>query len=723
MGISKVVLSIEAKAGKFKKDLTDARNNTRSLGNESSKANKKMQNEFNKSGKVINNLQDKLVVLFSVAIAVNFIKKMVAVRSEFEKYEAVLKNTLGSQVAARKEMQMLQEFAAKTPFSLRELTGAYVKLVNYGLKPTREELRKLGDLAAALGKSFDMLTEAIADATTGEFERLKEFGIRATKAGDKVTFSFKEVRTEVDFTRDAITKYILSLGDLEGVAGGMAAISETLGGKISNLGDSWDAFLNTLGERTSGAMKTAIENLDKLLGRVTDLLVATDPMLLGMERGASIISMLIGAEDEDRVRIINDEIGRLTIELKKLEKQQESNRTAGSLIESLNLNEEEMKGAQKVIDDLDDEIIEITTLIEYLADAIGTEGGGDDDTVVGALAEMQKRLKGLKADMQNASKDAIPALRAEIALLEGQIKALVKGTEAEAGDGIWESMLGIDWKSIMSKANKAYKEGLDAQKSLDEAAAEKFKQLMDDKMAQTDADIAARLKKDADAEIQKQKIVQESFNIIAGFTYALGDLYESQKQRELSAAGDNAKKREEIERKYARKQQLISVAQALISGAEGILKTGANLGYPLAIPFQILQGIQTAIQVGIIKSQKFATGVLDLQGRGTGTSDSIPAMLSKGESVMTAKETQQYMPYLKAMKEGKFARFEMGLLDKLGAFGQTTNNSLNYDNEKEIKELREIRKVLKERPFQHEYYEGKSKIIKRGNVTTRINLN
>ena len=54
MGTSKVVLSIEAQAGKFKKDLTDARNNTRSLGNESSKANKKMQDDFNKSGKVIN---------------------------------------------------------------------------------------------------------------------------------------------------------------------------------------------------------------------------------------------------------------------------------------------------------------------------------------------------------------------------------------------------------------------------------------------------------------------------------------------------------------------------------------------------------------------------------------------------------------------------------------------------------------------------------------------
>ena len=90
---------------------------------------------------------------------------------------------------------------------------------------------------------------------------------------------------------------------------------------------------------------------------------------------------------------------------------------------------------------------------------------------------------------------------------------------------------------------------------------------------------------------------------------------------------------------------------------------------------------------------------------------------------MTARETDKYYPYLKAMKEGKFARFEMGLLDKLGAFDQTTNNNLNYDNGKEIKKLEEIRKALEDRPFQQEYYEGKSKIIKRGNVTTKISLN
>lgn len=47
--------------------------------------------------------------------------------------------------------------------------------------------------------------------------------------------------------------------------------------------------------------------------------------------------------------------------------------------------------------------------------------------------------------------------------------------------------------------------------------------------------------------------------------------------------------------------------------------------------------------------QTFATGVVDLQGPGTTTSDSIPAMLSKGESVIKASSTAPYKDELKAL--------------------------------------------------------------------------
>lgn len=224
--------------------------------------------ETNKTLGAFKNLLPAMGIAAFVSGAISIVKQMVAIRQEFEKYEAILTNSLGSQKEARKEMQMLQEFAAATPFSLAELTGAFVKLTNYGLKPTREELRRYGDLSSSVGKGFDQFVEAVADAVTGQFERLKEFGIKASRAGDKVTFTFKEQATQVDNTAVAIKNYMLSLGDLQGIAGSMEAISQTVGGKLSNMGDAWDNLLNKMGERTGGFTAFVIRTMTGMIDKV-----------------------------------------------------------------------------------------------------------------------------------------------------------------------------------------------------------------------------------------------------------------------------------------------------------------------------------------------------------------------------------------------------------------------------------------------------------------------
>ena len=159
-----------------------------------------------------------IAAAFSVQAIIGFSRAVIEVRSEFEKFEAVLTNTLGSSGAAKLALLDIKEMAARTPFSVAELSGAFVKLTNYGLQPSMEAMRQYGDLASSVGKGFDQLAEAVADATTGEFERLKEFGIKASKQGDKVTFTFKEQATTVDFTTKAIENYVKGLGDMRGLA-------------------------------------------------------------------------------------------------------------------------------------------------------------------------------------------------------------------------------------------------------------------------------------------------------------------------------------------------------------------------------------------------------------------------------------------------------------------------------------------------------------------------
>ena len=112
-------------------------------------------------------------------------------------------------------------------------------------------------------------------------------------------------------------------------------------------------------------------------------------------------------------------------------------------------------------------------------------------------------------------------------------------------------------------------------------------------------------------------------------------------------------KESEIKKKQFEADKRAKLSQIAIDTAVSVVKTFATLGYPAGIPASLLAvaaGLAQAAIVQTTPTPKFKDGVIDLQGKGTGTSDSIHAMLSKGESVMTAKETSEHMPLLQAIR-------------------------------------------------------------------------
>ncbi|UDQ54993.1 hypothetical protein LJF28_04825 [Chryseobacterium indologenes] len=220
-------------------------------------------------------LKTMLAGAFAFASIMSFTNKVIEARQEYEKFDAVLTNTFQSKTIGQGAMALLTEFAQKTPYQLNELTGGFIKLVNRGVYPTYEELTKLGDLASSQGKSFDQLVEGILDAQSGEFERMKEFGIKASKEGDKVKLSFKGITKEVKNNETAIRDAILEFGGMKGVAGSMEVVAETLGGKISNLEDQFWGFLVAVGSfgggvfgEVLGAMADGLEFLQQYLPQI-----------------------------------------------------------------------------------------------------------------------------------------------------------------------------------------------------------------------------------------------------------------------------------------------------------------------------------------------------------------------------------------------------------------------------------------------------------------------
>ena len=238
-----------------------------------------------KVSSVFGNLAGALGITAGIAGFVQLTRSIVNITAEMQKYKAVLTNTLGSSELATNALATITKFAAQTPFAVTEITDAFVRLANQGFVPTIEELRKLGDLASSTGKDFNMLAEAILDAQTGEFERLKEFGIKGKVNGDKVTFAFKGIRTEIDNNAESIRAYILSLGDLDGVKNAMEAISKTLTGQISNLGDAWDQLLVSIGNNTAGVFSKIISGISIVLVAMKGLndgMTAMDKYSTGM---------------------------------------------------------------------------------------------------------------------------------------------------------------------------------------------------------------------------------------------------------------------------------------------------------------------------------------------------------------------------------------------------------------------------------------------------------
>ena len=127
---------------------------------------------------------------------------------------------------------------------------------------------------------------------------------------------------------------------------------------------------------------------------------------------------------------------------------------------------------------------------------------------------------------------------------------------------------------------------------------------------------------------------QSHFNAVADAFSGLQDvqmsLLDARMQEELAAAGDDAEKREAIEKKYEKKKldlqkkyadanMGIQIAQAISNGAIAIARQYADLPLVAAIPASVLVGATTAAQIAVAVAQRNA---IKNQSVGSGSSSS-----------------------------------------------------------------------------------------------------
>ena len=152
--------------------------------------------------------------------------------------------------------------------------------------------------------------------------------------------------------------------------------------------------------------------------------------------------------------------------------------------------------------------------------------------------------------------------------------------------------------------------------------------------------IADKKKEIADYEVSIEQTKYEAISQITGGLRSILEAFSEENEAAAKAA-----------KVLALAEIAINTGKAIAAGIAQATAAGpfpANLAAIATTITAVLSGIASAVST--VKSAKFATGGY-VSGPGTGTSDSIPARLSNGESVINAKSTAMFGPLLSSLNQ------------------------------------------------------------------------
>lgn len=227
---------------------------------------------------------------FGIALGVEeLIRKIITVRGEFQQLEIAFETMLGSSSKAKALMGQLTETAAKTPFDMQSIASGAKQLLAYGTasEEVNDTLVHLGDIAAGLSIPLNDLvylygtTMAQGRMFTQDLRQMQGRGIPIADEIARIMDVSKDAVPELvsagEVTADVFQKAILAMSS----EGGkfyqlMEKQSASLTGQISNLEDSFDQLLNTLGEQSQGVLGFGISSV----AAIVDGLKAIAPILM-----------------------------------------------------------------------------------------------------------------------------------------------------------------------------------------------------------------------------------------------------------------------------------------------------------------------------------------------------------------------------------------------------------------------------------------------------------
>lgn len=249
-------------------------------------------------------LSRQLALVFSVSQIEGYISKLANVRGEFELQQRSLEAILQNKAQADQIFNKTVQLAVKSPFQIKELVTFTKQLAAYRIESDKlyDTTKRLADVSAGLGVDMGRLILAYGQVKAAAYLRGTEVR-QFTEAGINMYGELQKLfktRDQADYTTaqivDMISKRKVTFEDVEqvfenltskeGIFYNMQEIqAETLQGKISNLKDSIDVMLNSIGKANEDTLKGSIDTVKVLIDNwetVVNIAKAFAPIIASM---------------------------------------------------------------------------------------------------------------------------------------------------------------------------------------------------------------------------------------------------------------------------------------------------------------------------------------------------------------------------------------------------------------------------------------------------------
>lgn len=526
----------------------------------------------------------------------------------------------------------VKELYDKTESSTTRQIELQNKLNSISKEGKEKQLALTDKELASVREMEDALVEIIK--MNNETQQLK-----VAEMYDKEIAALKErLKTEEDLTEES-KKEILSIIEEKEKAKQMISVSsvddaEYLKKQREQVAKSYDVEIELLKKRLTTEKDLTEEAQNEILSIIKDKEKQKQDAIAKV----SIVDADLEAERQRTILTYDREIEDLK---KRLQTEQDLTAKAREAINGTIKAKEKQKEAE--LDKLNDEAISREVERQQKLIQLQLEGVKE-----GTRQEHELRMQQLQSQREAELQDKTLTEQMKLAIVQKYEKLMSDETARYANETSQKQMdaIKVRFETAMEQAYGNEKEILRIQMEQRKAELDAIQQMEGETLeefnlrrlqAENDYLDAKKDLRDKEVEIEQSKL--QAMSDITGGLISL-----------MEAIGEENKAMAVASKVLALAEIAINTGKAIAAGVAEAVKIGfpQNIAAIATTVATVLANIATAIKT--VKSAKFATGG-DVIGAGTGTSDSIPAMLSNGESVLTAKATSMFAPILSAMNQ------------------------------------------------------------------------